>query len=444
MRQQLPRPPDSGVLNAARFGSDPRRFLEGVQSRFEDLAAVPIPGRGPLVVVTNPRLVHDALSRPAEFPRVAAGGSAAMIAERGLVQSEGDLWRQQRSLMASAFAGEQVAAYANTVGERTDELAAEWRADPGQRNVHAEMTTLTIRVASEILLGDDIGHEAADRFHGWMQTAGREFEFSPSTLAPEFLDTTSAEFREAAESIRAMGEEIIARRRETLAEGEGEEARDMLALLLRAEENGVEMPPNQIRDEVLTFLIAGHETTALSLTYTWALLSWHPEVRERVRKEAREVLGGETPRHEHVRELDYTQRAFREAIRLYPAAWAVFRSTEEEVRLGDYVVPAGASVILPQWSIHRDPRYFEDPETFDPDRWLRRKPQNVEAYFPFSSGPHACIGQGFSLAGATLALAGLAGEFDVDIDEDALDDLRATPTLRPAGAVAGTIEPADG
>jgi cytochrome P450 len=445
MRQQLPRPPDSGVLNAARFGSDPRRFLEGVQSRFEDLVAVPVPGRGPLVVVTNPGLVHDALSRPAEFPRVAPSGSAAMIAEQGLVQSEGDLWRQQRSLMAPAFAGEQVTAYANTVGERAGELAAEWRAAPGERNVHAEMTTLTIRVASEILLGNDIGVEDADEFHGWMQTAGREFEFSPSTLAPGFLNPTSEAFEGAADGIRAMGEEIIARRRERLAEGgtEGEEPRDMLAMLLRAEERGVEMPPNQIRDEVLTFLIAGHETTALSLTYAWALLSWHPELRDRVREEAREVLGDGTPRHEHVRDLDYTKRAFREAIRLYPAAWAVFRSTEEEVRLGDYAIPPGSSVILPQWSIHRDPRYFEDPDEFDPDRWARREPGNVDAYFPFSSGPHACIGQGFALSGATLVLAGLAREFDVEIPGDALSDLRATATLRPAGPVTGRVGPAD-
>ena len=443
MRQQLPKPPDSGLLNAARFGSDPHRFLEGVQARFEDLVAVPIPGRGPLVVVTNPRLVHDALSRPAEFPRVAASGSAAMIAERGLVQSEGDLWRRQRSIVAPAFAGEQVTAYANTVGERVTELADEWRADPGERNVHAEMTTLTIRVASEILLGDDIGHGAADEFHGWMQTAGREFEFSPSSLGPALLSSPSEEFEEAADRIRAMGEEIIARRRETLAAEDEEEPQDMLALLLRAEERGVEMPPNQIRDEVLTFLIAGHETTALSLTYAWALLSWHPEVRERVREEARDVLGDATPRYEHVRDLDYTQRAFREAIRLYPAAWAVFRRTEEEVRLGDYPIPAGASVILPQWSIHRDPRYFENPTEFDPDRWARRNPQRVEAYFPFSSGPHSCIGQAFSLSGATLVLAGLAREFDVEVTEDALDDLRATPTLRPAGPVEGRIERAD-
>lgn len=443
MRQQLPKPPDSGLLNAARFGSDPRRFLEGVQARFEDLVAVPIPGRGPLVVVTNPRLVHDALSRPAEFPRVAPSGSATMIAERGLVQSEGDLWRQQRSIMAPAFAGEQVTAYANTVGERATELAAEWRAAAGERNVHAEMTRLTIRVASEILLGDDIGHGAADEFHGWMQTAGREFEFSPTSLAPEFFAPTSGEFEAVTDELRAMGEEIIERRRETLATEGEEEPQDMLALLLRAEERGVDMPPNQIRDEVLTFLIAGHETTALSLTYAWALLSWHPEVRERVREEARAVLGDETPQYRHVSDLEYTGRAFREAIRLYPPAWAVFRRTEGEVRLGDYPVPAGSSVILPQWSIHRDARYFEDPDEFDPDRWSRRDPRSAEAYFPFSSGPHACIGRQFSLSGATLALAGLAREFDVEIDEDALSDLRATPTLRPAGPIPGRIERVD-
>jgi cytochrome P450 len=194
---------------------------------------------------------------------------------------------------------------------------------------------------------------------------------------------------------------------------------------------------------VLTFLIAGPETTTRSMTYAWGLISWNPEVRERVRGEARGVLGDGTPSHEHVRDLDYTKRAFREAIRLYPAAWAVFRSTEEEVRLGDYAIPPGSSIILPQWSVHRDPRYFEDPDEFDPDRWTRREPGDVDAYFPFSSGPHACIGQGFALSGATLVLAGLAREFNVEIPEDALSDLRATATLRPAGPVTGHVGPAD-
>lgn len=310
------------------------------------------------------------------------------------------------------------------------------------------MTALTVRVASEILLGEDIGLERAEQFHSWMQTAGDEFEFGLDAVTPEWVPTrTDPEFKAAAEGILGLAEELIERRRADLAErdpDDEERPKDMLTMLLLAEDKpDVEYPDNQIRDEVSTFLIAGHETTALSLTYTQCLLSQHPEIREQVRQEANEVIGDETPSYDHVSDLEYTGRVFQEALRLYPAAWAVFRQASADVRLGEYRVPEGAAIIMPQWSIHRDPRYFENPEQFDPDRWLDRSPQEVEAYFPFSSGPHACIGRQFSITGARLALATIVQSFDVDVADDALDDLRATPTLRPGGSVDATIRSVD-
>jgi cytochrome P450 len=446
MSRSIPEPPDAGLVNAARFGTQTFRFLEGVQSRFEDVVAIPVPGRAPLVVVTGPELAHEVLARPEDFPRVPAQDSAALIAENGLVQSEGELWRQQRSIMAESFTGRQVKAYADTTGERVGGLADRWTADvPTEVNLHREMTGLTIRVASEILLGEDVGKERADQFHGWMQTAGEEFEFGLDAVRPDWLPARiSGEFREAAAGIRELSEEMIARRRAALAaDGDGGTT-DMLTALIRAEENPeIEFPENQIRDEVATFLIAGHETTALSLSYTLSLLSWHPEARQRVREEAREVLDGEDPRHEHVEALEYTQRAYREALRLYPPAWAVFREAGDDVELGEYRVEDGSGVVVPQWSIHRDGRHFEDPEAFDPDRWERRDPNDTPAYFPFSSGPHACIGRNFALSGATLVLARLVRDFDVDVPAGALDDLMVTPTLRPRGGIAATVERAE-
>ncbi|WP_435319915.1 cytochrome P450 [Haloarchaeobius sp. TZWSO28] len=448
MSQSLPKPPDAGVINAARFGTDTFRFIEGMQARFPDIVGIPIPGRPPIVQVTNPALIHDALSRPDEFSRVPAQKPASLIAEQGLVQSEGDLWRQQRNIVSNAFAGQQVRAYADTVGERVEALCGEWRnrlastdADSFETNLHFDMTALTVRVASEILLGEDIGLQRAEQFSEWMQVAGDEFEFGLSAILPAWVPTrTSPEFKAAATGIRELSEELIERRRESMAAGENPESKDMLSLLIRAESNPeVDFPENQIRDEVATFLIAGHETTALSLTYAQSLLAWHPEARERVREEAEAVLGDDEPRHEHVEDLEYTGQVFTEVLRLYPAAWAVFRRASRDVDLGGYHIPEGAAVIMPQWSVHRDKRYFDDPHTFDPDRWLDRSPQSVPAYFPFSSGPHACIGRQFSLTGARLVLARIAKEFAVDVPENGLDDLRATPTLRPGGGVAATV-----
>lgn len=448
MQQDIPQPPEAGIINAVRFGTDPFHFLEGMQARFKDITAVPIPGRAPLVIVTKPELIHEALGRPEAFSRVPAREPSALIAEQGLVQSEGKLWSQQRSIMGPAFRGQQVTAYANTVGEMVDELVAEWETIAGSetRNLHEEMTSLTIRVASDILLGEDIGRENAEQFHEWMQIAGEELEFSPTSVRPSWLpQSISAEFRRAAEGIQDLSEEIITQRRSALRDGnDQEQPRDMLALLLQAEDNPeVTYSENQIRDEVATFLIAGHETTALSLTYTLALLSDHSSAQDRIRDEADTVLGDEQPCYEHISDLEYTKRAYREGLRLYPPAWAVFRQTTQKVRLGDYRVEGGSAVILPQWSVHRDRQYFDDPQQFDPARWERRSPNAVNAYFPFSTGPHACIGSQFAVSGATLALARLTQRFGISVPSAELRDLRPTPTLRPTDGVSATIEPLD-
>lgn len=445
MSRPIPEPPGAGLVNALRFGRDTFRFLEGMQARYDDLVKIPVPGRPPLVIVTNPTLAHEVLSRPEEFGRVPAQDSAALIAEHGLVQSEGDLWRQQRSIMNPAFTGRQVKGYANTTGRRVEGLAADWEAAGTQEvNLHREMTSLTIRVASEILLGEDIGSERARQFHEWMAIAGEEFEFGYEVAMPDWVpQRISPEFREAAAGIRGLAEEIIEGRRRALAADEQDDRPpDMLTMLIRAEDDpDITYPENQIRDEVTTFLIAGHETTALSLSYTLSLLSSNPKIRKKVRAEAQKVLGDGPPTYEDIDDLPRTRQAYNEALRLYPPAWAVFRRVNVNVQLGEYGVEKGSAVIVPQWSIHRDERYFKDPEQFDPNRWERRRTGEVEAYFPFSSGPHACIGRQFALSGSTLALARLVRDFDVDVLQSELDDLRVTPTLRPVGGIEATVTP---
>jgi len=438
-----PEPPEAGIVNGLRFATQTRRYLEGLQARFPDIARIPVPGRSPIVIVTSPDLGREVVSRNEDFGRIVTD-TAALIAEGGLVQSEGDLWRQQRSVMAPAFAGRQVAAYADATGRRVEHLADRWRGGERRVDLHAAVTGTTVRVASEILMGEDIGAERARQFYEWMEVAGRQFEFGFDLVEPDWLpDRSSEAFEAAAEGIRGLAEELIERRRATLP-ADGDRPADVLTMLLRAEDDPeVELPPDQIRDEVATLLIAGHETTALSISYTLSLLSWHPEVRDRVRAEARRVLGDGPPTHEDVAELELTGRVYREALRLYPPAWAVFREANHDLRLGGYSLERGSVTVVPLWSIHRDGRHFEHPEAFDPDRWAERDPDSVDAYFPFSVGPHACIGRQFALSGATLVLARLVREFDVDVPRDELDDLRMTPTLRPVDGVDATVRPAD-
>lgn len=411
MDRAFPTPPDAGFINGLRFATQTFRFLDGIQSRFPDMVGIPLPARAPLVIITNPGLAHDALGRPDAFARVPAMGAARLIAEQGLVQSEGELWRRQRSVIGPGFAGDQVNAYAAAASRQVTALTSRWdtaidAAPPGEqsdrsdphpgitRNLHRDMTTVTLRAATEVLFNHDIGLDTAREFHRWMRIAGDEFEFGLNVVTPAWTpDFITPDFRAAASGILDLAEALIERRRSELATTTNPPA-DMLGRLIVASHDDPEtIPHRQLRDEVATFLIAGHETTALSLTYTHALLAAHPEVRARVRHEARTVLGDEPPAPDHAPSLDVTSRVFTETLRLYPPAWAVFRRATADVRLDEYRVPSGAAVVIPIRSIHRDPAYYDNPNAFDPTRWEHHDPQARTAYLPFSSGPHACIGR---------------------------------------------------
>lgn len=438
---RLPNPPDAGIFNALRFIRNPLRFLDAVQSRYRDGAEVSVPGGPSIVFITAPALCHEAMGRIDDFSRVRASGAAALIAENGLVQTEGDLWQRQREAITPGFGSGPLQTYVDGVADQAVRLRDEWAdavaaGDP-ERNLHRDMTTVTVRAATAALFGTDIGPDGASRMHDLAQRAASEFELSPTTITPDWIpDRPSPGAQRVAASLRRMGEDIVAEKR--ASRGTSEAPRDMLDFLLLAEESG-EYPENHLRDQVVSFLIAGHETTALGTTYTQALMSWHPEVRERVRAEAREVIGDDEPSYAHADRLTYTGQVFAEGLRLYPPAWGVIRQASGEQRLGQYTISDGSIVIMPQWSIHRDERFFENPTQFDPSRWDDRNPDNTEAYFAFASGPHACIGRGFALNGARIALATLTKEFDVAVPDTALSDLLVTPTLRPRDGVSATV-----
>jgi cytochrome P450 len=438
-----PSPPEAGIVNALRFARSPLRFVEGIQSRYADLAAVEVPTGPSIVVVTNPDLCHEAMDRVDDFTRLPASGAAALISENGLVQTEGDLWRDQRDAISPGFASGPLQTYVDAVGEQAARLRDEWdgaaAAGEPDRDLHRDMTSVTVRAATRALFGVDIGPDRAAELHELMKQAAVEFEISATTVTPEwFPRRLPDETEEMAASLRRMGEEIIETKRDR--RDPGDPPGDMLDFLMLAEESGDrEYPENHLRDQVVSFLIAGHETTALGTTYTQTLLSWHPEVRDRVRAEAREVIGDDDPGYEHASDLTYTGKVFTEALRLYPPAWSVFRQADGDQLLGEYHVPDGALVLMPQWSVHRDDRYFENPRQFDPSRWDDRNPGDRSPYFAFASGPHSCIGRGFAVNGARVALATLVKDFDLEVPRDQLSNLMVTPTLRPGNGVDATL-----
>jgi cytochrome P450 len=175
------------------------------------------------------------------------------------------------------------------------------------------------------------------------------------------------------------------------------------------------MTDRQLRDEVLTFLLAGHETTAVSLSWSWYLLSQHPEVEKRLREELCQVLGGRTPQLGDLPRLPYTDKVVKESMRLYPPAWSLARTVAKEIELGGYQLPVGSNVVMSPWILHRDPRFFEEPEQFNPDRWTADVAQHLPkfAYFPFGGGPRLCIGASFAMMEANLLLAAIAQRFQL-------------------------------
>jgi cytochrome P450 len=196
----------------------------------------------------------------------------------------------------------------------------------------------------------------------------------------------------------------------------GQDTGDLLSMLMAArDEDGSGMTDRQLRDEVLTFLLAGHETTAVSLSWTWYLISQRPEVEKRLREELCQVLGGRTPQLEDLPRLPYTDKVVKESMRLYPPAWSLARTVAKDIELGGYKLPMGSNVVMSPWILHRDPRFFEEPEQFNPDRWTAEVAQHLPkfAYFPFGGGPRLCIGASFAMMEANLLLAAIAQRFQL-------------------------------
>ena len=327
----------------------------------------------------------------------------------GLLTNEGESWLRQRRLSQPAFHRDRIASYASIMTDYTQQVFADW-GNGETRDLHQEMMQLTLRIVVRVLFGveaEEIGKISAAMNVLMRNSSGVRLLLPP---VARYLPTPAMiEFRRAVRQLDEIVYRIIARRRA----GESDSG-DLLSMLMQArDEDGSQMSDAQLRDEVMTFLLAGHETTALTLSWTWHLLSLNAEAEQKLHEELDRVLSGRTPEFSDLPKLPYTEFVIKESMRLYPPAWSVARTVVSEFELRGYRIPAGANVVMSQWIMHRDPRYFPDPEKFDPDRWLPEKSQKLPrfAYFPFGGGPRQCIGASFAMMEATLLLASIAQRF---------------------------------
>jgi len=375
---------------------------------------------GPVVahVVVHPEYVHHVLvHHRRNYVKGLGYRKTQDLLGLGLLTSEATLWQGQRRLMQPPFTPRNVARFDTDMVSVALATVQRWRpaAASGEPiHLHREMLRLTINIIGKTLLGMPPGGESSEVA---LVEAYREAcevintRLSSFTDLPLYVPTPgNLRIRRALKVLDGRIASIIAERRKR-----GPRA-DLLSTLIEAcHESGEGMSDQQIRDEVITLFFAGHETTASALTWTWYLLSEHPEIEQRLHAELDKVLGGRLPTFAELPRLEYTRRVFEEAVRLYPPVWTFPRQAVEDDEIGGFHIPKGSLIFPCQYLTHRHPEFWEEPERFDPDRFLpeRARGRPLHAYYPFGAGPRACLGNHFSLAEASLVLATLAQHFSL-------------------------------
>ena len=429
-RRALPGNPLFGFL---AFRRDALGFLTELAREYGDVVFFRM-GPQRVYMLNHPDLIKDALvTHQDSFMKGRALQRSKRLLGEGLLTSEGEYHRRQRRLAQPAFHRQRIEAYGEVMIDYAARASSQWR-DGATFDLSREMMRLTLAIVAKTLFDADVERDAED--------VGRAFteimELFQMLMLPysEYLEKlplpATRRFERARARLDAVIYRIIEERRT-----QGTDRGDLLSMLIAAQDtegDGGRMSDEQLRDELMTLFLAGHETTANALTWTWYLLAQHPEIEQRLHAELDQVLQGrerftvaDYPR------LRYTEMVVAEAMRLYPPAWVVGRIALKDFQAGEYVVPAGALVLISQYVVQRDPRFFPDPERFDPERWTTkaREARPTYSYFPFGAGARRCIGEAFAWMEAVLLVASIARTWRLRLAPDQSVEPQPRITLRP-------------
>ena len=439
----IPQGPRGGRLmgNMREFNSDSLGFIERCAREFGDV----VPTRFlyvPALFLFHPDHVEYVLAAGSKnFIKAASLRSPFFhrLVGRGLVTSEGEFWRRQRRLAQPAFHRDRVEAYARTMVAYAERMLSNWR-DGQTLDAHEEMTILTQTVVAQTLFSADVSGDSREIGQA-LSNIVRPFA-SQATLKwilDNRLPTPAhLRFNRDVRKIDRFVYRLIEERRAS-----GEDTGDLLSMLLAAQdEDGSSMNDRQLRDELMTIFLAGHETTALALTWAWYLLAQNPEAEEKLAAELEEVLEGRAPTVADLPRLRYADWVVKESMRLYPPAWAVGRECVRECEVGGHRVKQGMQVFGFQWVIQRDPRWFESPLAFRPERWGEESISRIPkyAYFPFGGGPRLCIGNYFATMEAVLILVTIAQRFRLRLVPGHKLEVLPALSLRPKHGLKVTLE----
>jgi cytochrome P450 len=388
---------------------------------------------GPQLIyaVSNPEWIRDILvTHQSNFIKSRMLERAKVLLGEGLLTSEGEFHKRQRRLSQPAFHRERLIGYGTAMVDCASATRESWT-NGATLDISREMNHLTLAIVARTLFSADVSAEADEIRSALTDVLGLfEMVLAPFSELLEKLPLPSVRrFERARNRLDKTIYRIIAERRAN----PGDKG-DLLSMLLLAQddEDGV-MSDKQVRDEALTLFLAGHETTANALAWTWYLLSQNPEAESRFHAEIDTVLSGRLPSFDDLPNLKYVERVFSESMRLYPPAWGIGRRNLEEYKIGDHLIPPRTVILMSPYVVHRDPRWYPEPNRFDPDRWL---PESVAtrpkfSYFPFGGGARVCIGERFAWMEGVLLLATIGQKWCLRLSPNAKVETRALITLRP-------------
>lgn len=426
----------SRLRRTLQFIRSPLAFFSDCAAGGEDI--IHFRGSRRLYFLNHPDLIEHVLTRTNRlFLQINSTPASLTLREAlgdGLLMSNGDLWRRQRRLMQPAFQPSAIAGYGETMVQCTRQMLDGWQ-EGELRNIHTDMMALALQMVSETLIGANMGDGGIRIAEG--MDRGMDYFTRRVKLALLPFNVPLPGKRQFDEGIRELDEavySIIRNQRENGSAG----SNGLLQRLLDArDEDGSRMSDRQLRDELVTLFLAGHETTAVALSWTLKLISTHPAVEERLLAEYAAVLAGRGARVEDLPHLPYTDWVIKEAMRLYPPVWRVGREVVEDCEVGGWAIPKGSLLVMSQWVMHRDVRYWDEPEKFRPERWGEDRVQSLlrYAYFPFGGGPRQCIGMNFALMEIALALATLLPRVHLSLAPGHPIRLQPSITLRPKGGI---------
>ncbi len=465
----LPSPEVPAAL--ADYSRDPLGFMTRCAREFGEI--VPLQFEGELFcLLTNPDHITEVLKDRLLFIKAKDLRILRGLLGNGLITSEGDFWQRQRRLTQPVFHQQRINGYGAVMVDYAQRMLQTWH-EGKVLDVHDEMMRLTLNIVMKTIFDQDVTDGEASHVGHALDEAMNWFATKTTDGLAEEQDSDSANIQTwlnrgvkvVAQSLQTLGlggvtssdvdrryQDAIALLDETVyaminhRRISGSEGDDLLGMLMQVQDtdDGSRMSDQQLRDEVVSLMLAGHETTANTLSWTWMLLASHPRVCGKLSEELKTVLNGRTPTIAALPQLPYTNMVVKEAMRLYPPVTDVSREATQDCEIGGYSVPKGTMLVASQWVMHRNPRYFSDPEVFNPERWAddleKRLPRGV--YFPFGDGPRVCIGRSFALMEAVLILATIAQAFQLDLVRDQMIELQPSITLRPRHGIQVVLKKA--